>query len=119
MDPGWRATVLLVSAQERVRAQVTAQLLGWGVGRVLWASTPAGVNEVVRAGESGDVAIVHPALHRRHRRVVTTLRRAGWGTTIVATVRDSAIVTDALSALGRHRRGADRDRPEGTVDQAR
>jgi len=94
-----RTTVLVADPQLFTRQTLTAQLSSGGVGQVIEADTVAGVQEVIRGGAGGQVALVSMGFGDGSIRLIHDLREAGWQRVIaLAPTTDAEPVIAAIHA---------------------
>lgn len=93
------AEVLLVDPDQASRDSLRRTLADVGIGRVLHASSPDEVRDLVDANEVGDLALVSLLLGRQAGDVIALLRSAGWRRVLaLAPTADIGPVIDAVGA---------------------
>ncbi len=93
------ATILVVDPDRSTRDPLRTSLTEIGLGRILEASSVAGVEDLVGRQVAGDLALVSLALGGDVGRVVHVLRESGWPRVIaLAPTADIGPVIDAVGA---------------------
>lgn len=93
------ATVLLVDPDRTTRETLQAGLIEVGIGRVLPATSLAGVEELTERGVVGDLALISLLTGSDAGRIINTLRAAGWVRVLaLAPTADIGPVIDAVGA---------------------
>lgn len=99
MTPLRMATVLVIDPDRSTRDPLRTSLAEIGLGRILEATSVAGVEDLVARQVGGDLALVSLALGVDAGRVVHALRESGWPRIIaLAPTADIGPVIDAVGA---------------------
>ena len=108
--------VLVADPQDVTRQSLTAQLSAGGVDRVIEAESISGVQDVIRGGVGGEVAMVSMGFGDGSIRLIHELRQAGWQRVIA--LAPTAEAEPVIAALHAGASGILRGHPLATPTEA-